>query len=260
MPGDGLTATWLGVLKSADRLLKDFVTIESTTSGEPEMVENVEHNKYDPAKGETSLQMAYKLKLRQPDIYVVPNIDAGDLLGTICDQIVDEGKSSIMSTRAKEAVEALVRLLALKPDDPEKFITHVSGVLNQRLVRKLCETCREQVPLTPELAQRLRIPPGRVQFLYREKQPLPPGQEPPKGVPLICPNCRGIGYKGRIAIYELLIVTDQLREALRKKPQVEVLRQVAAKGGHPSLQEEGILLAAAGITSLQELQRVLRPA
>ncbi len=259
LPGDGLTATWLASLKVADRLLKDFVTIENAHTGEPDLVENIEHNKFDPDQGETPLKLALKLKLRQPDIYLAPSIDSGDLLGTLCDQIEEESKSVIVSTRAREAVEALVRLLALKPDDPEKFISRVSGVLNQRLVRKLCVTCREAVPLTPEMAQRLRIPAGRVQNLYREKQPLPAGQEPPKGVPLICPDCKGIGYKGRTAIYELLVITDQLREVLRKKPQVEVLKQYAAKGGHPSLQEEGILLAAAGTTSLQELQRVLKP-
>jgi type II secretory ATPase GspE/PulE/Tfp pilus assembly ATPase PilB-like protein len=110
--------------------------------------------------------------------------------------------------------------------------------------------------------QRLGIPAGRVQTLYREKQPLPPGVEPPKrkkgDPPEICPQCNGIGYHGRTAIYEVLIVDDKLREAIAKQPKIEVLRQVSRQAGNWSLQEEGILLLAQGVTSFTELQRVLK--
>ena len=256
MPGDGLSATWLGVLKASDRLLRDFVAIEDANKREPE-IENVEINKYDPTKGEDPLALMPKLILRQPDVYVVPEINKGDLLTSICTQCQDENKMAIVSTRAREAVDALIRLLALKPE-ADKYVPVVKAVLNQRLIRKLCDQCKEAVPLTPELAQRLRIPAGRVQFLYREKQPPPPDAPKKKGEPEICPKCRGLGYFGRTAIYELLIVNDAMRQALQTQPKVEVLRQLAAKAHHPSLQEEGILLVAAGVTSLVELQRVLK--
>jgi type II secretory ATPase GspE/PulE/Tfp pilus assembly ATPase PilB-like protein len=70
--------------------------------------------------------------------------------------------------------------------------------------------------------------------------------------------CHGIGYRGRTGIFELLDVNDQIREALVKEPKLEVLRKVARASGHRSLQEEGILLVAQGLTSLTELQRVLK--
>jgi type II secretory ATPase GspE/PulE/Tfp pilus assembly ATPase PilB-like protein len=258
LPGDGLSATWLAALKSTDRLLRDFVSVEDVQKREPEL-ENIDANKYDSAKGETPEGVMPKLILKQPEVFLVPEISSGPLLDILTGQIVKEERAAIVSIRAREAVEALVRLISLKPD-VEQLVPTIKAVLNQRLIRKLCETCREAVPLSPELAQRLRIPPGRVQFLYREKQPPPPGHEPPKkkGEPEICPKCRGLGYFGRTAIYELLIVTDELRQALLANPKVEVLRQIAARGGHPSLQEEGILLVAAGVTSLTELQRVLK--
>ncbi len=63
---------------------------------------------------------------------------------------------------------------------------------------------------------------------------------------------------GRTAIFELLEVTDQLREAIIKQPKIEVLKKVARATGNRSLQEEGILLVAQGVTSLEELQRVLK--
>jgi type II secretory ATPase GspE/PulE/Tfp pilus assembly ATPase PilB-like protein len=88
------------------------------------------------------------------------------------------------------------------------------------------------------------------------KEILPPGACP------LCrlegPQCNGIGYRERTAIFELLEVNDQLREAIVKQPKLEVLRNIARAAGHRSLQEEGILLVAKGATSLSELQRVLK--
>ena len=166
-----------------------------------------------------------------------------------------------MSIRAKEAVEGVLRLLMLKPD-PEKFAKTLTCVVNQRLIRKLCDACKEPFQPPPDVLQRLGIPPGKVQVLYREKQPLPPGVEPPKpkkgDPPLICPKCNGIGYHGRTAIFEVLVVDEKLREAIVKQPKIEMLRQVSSQAGNWSLQEEGILLLAQGITSFAELQRVLK--
>ena len=78
---------------------------------------------------------------------------------------------------------------------------------------------RGRISPTPELLQKLGIPAGRVQVLYREKQPLQPGQEKKKGEPEICPDCNGLGYKGRIAIYEILVLDDKLQQALVKRPE-----------------------------------------
>jgi type II secretory ATPase GspE/PulE/Tfp pilus assembly ATPase PilB-like protein len=75
---------------------------------------------------------------------------------------------------------------------------------------------------------------------------------------LICPACRGLGYKGRTGIFELLKIDDKIREALVSQPKPEVIRQLARQAGNRTLQEEGILLMAMGGTSLTELQRVLK--
>jgi type II secretory ATPase GspE/PulE/Tfp pilus assembly ATPase PilB-like protein len=80
-----------------------------------------------------------------------------------------------------------------------------------------------------------------------------------QGEPLICPNCNGLGYKGRIAIYEFLVLDDRLRQALAAGPQpVDAIKKLARAAGNRTLQEEGIVLVALGTTSLAELQRVLK--
>jgi type II secretory ATPase GspE/PulE/Tfp pilus assembly ATPase PilB-like protein len=257
LPADGLTATWVAALRGTDRLMRDFISVEQVNKREPD-VENVDVTKYDPAAGETPESKLPGCILKQPEVICLPEVASGEALRVICNWIIDEDKLSLVSIRAKEATEALLRLSALKPGD--KYPKVINAVLNQRLVRKLCETCREAVQPTPELLQRLGIPAGRVQVLYREKQPLPPGQEPPrkKGEPLICPNCNGLGYRGRTAIYELLVVDDNLRQALAGQPKLDQIKQLSRQAGNRTLQEEGILLVALGTTSLAELQRVLK--
>ena len=129
----------------------------------------------------------------------------------------------------------------------------ISGVLNQRLIRKLCDSCKEAYPPPPQFSQQLGIPEGRVQAFYRPFQPNP--QEPPKEP---CQACGGIGYLGRTAIFELMVVGDDVRQALADDPRPETIRRAARKEGTKSLQEEGILLVAKGVTSLPELMRVLK--
>ena len=73
-----------------------------------------------------------------------------------------------------------------------------------------------------------------------------------------CTVCGGIGYLGRTAIFELLVVGDTVRKVLAASPKPDLLRQAARKDGMKSLQEEGTLLVAKGVTSLPELMRVLK--
>jgi type II secretory ATPase GspE/PulE/Tfp pilus assembly ATPase PilB-like protein len=135
-------------------------------------------------------------------------------------------------------------------------------VLNVRLVRKLCETCRQPFQPQPQLLKKLGIPAERVSVLYKHFEPPPPEQRvDAKGRPIeieICADCGGVGYLGRTGIFELLVIDDKIREAMVSQPNPDVLRRVARQSGHRSLQDEGIVLVAKGVTSLQELQRVLK--
>jgi type IV pilus assembly protein PilB len=100
-----------------------------------------------------------------------------------------------------------------------------------------------------------------VQVLYREWQPPPQPMVDEQGNPIetpICPQCSGIGYFQRTGLFELLEVSDTLKETLVKQPQLDVLTKIAREGGHRTLQDEGILSVCFGTTSLTEMQRVLK--
>ncbi len=270
-PGGGFTTTWNVALNSTDRLLRDFVGLEDTNHHETD-VENINMTLFDGAAGETPDQIIQKIMLTQPDVLTLADLCNAATVNKLC-QLANapkEGKLIIAGVRAKDAVEALLRVLLLKASAPD-FAEAVRAVLCVRLIRKLNDTCKQPYPPPPQLLQKLGIPPGRVQALYREWQPPPPDPEeekkkkkkvlPPGACPL-CelegPLCHGIFYRGRTGIFELLEVNDELREALVKKPQLEVLRNIVRASGHRGLQEEGILLVARGLTSLNELQRVMK--
>jgi len=175
----------------------------------------------------------------------------------VIDAVVEFDRLSAGAIRAKDAAEALLRVVAMQPN-VEKLAQAITVVVGQRLVRKLCETCRQAYEPPPQLLQKLGIPSGRVEVLFREYQPPPPGSKKRKGEPEICPDCNGIGYRGQTGIFELIKIDDAIRKALVNQPQLDVVRRLARQAQNRSFQEEGVILVARGITSLNELQRVLK--
>jgi type II secretory ATPase GspE/PulE/Tfp pilus assembly ATPase PilB-like protein len=232
-----------------DRYTRGFVSIED--EGEKEIdVENVVDKNFDGAAGETPLTHLTKILREYPDVLVVPDIKDAESAAALCEQ-ANQDRTVLTTTRAKEASEALLRVAQLKmPLD--QLASAVKLVINQRMVRKLCDKCKEAYPPPPQLLQQLGIPPGRVEALYRPPTPDPEKPQEP------CGQCRGIGYFGRTGIFEALIVDDAVRESLQKTPQLAAVRQAARKAGMRGLQEEGVLLVVTGVTSLPELMRVLK--
>jgi type II secretory ATPase GspE/PulE/Tfp pilus assembly ATPase PilB-like protein len=207
---------------------------------------------YSSAAGETPVAVLPRLIRSYPDVIIVRDVPDLETLTTLCGQ-VEAGRMVMISVRAREAVEALLRVLMLKMP-PAEFAAVVTGVLNTRLIRKLCEGCKEAYAPSPEVLKQLGLPAGRVENLYRP----PTVPIDPKKPEVVCEQCNGIGYYGRTAIFELLTIDDSLRSVLASTPKLDVLRQAARKAKHRSLQEEGVLLVARGITSIQELARVLK--
>lgn len=258
LPQGGLQTTWNVALTATDRYLRDFAAIEDKAKPFTH-VENVEVNTFDAAAGQTPDNVLRSVLLREPDVVVVPDCVTGTAVDTLCNYALNQDKLLVSSMRAKDGLEAVLRVLALKPEDPEKFVQCLTGVVTVRLIRVLCETCRQAYEPPADLLKKLGIPAGRVEVLFREYQPPPPGSKKRKGEPEVCPDCGGLCYKGRTGIFEYIKISDEMREALLQRPQLEGLRQLSRKAGNRTLQEEGVLLVARGVTAINELQRVLKP-
>ncbi len=251
LPAGGLTTTIDTAVRSLDRFMRDVVAIEDVAHREHD-IQNVHLTTFDAAQGETALTALAKAVRSYPNVLVVRDLPDGDTVDFLCDQVGSE-RLVISGIRAKEGAEALLRVLMLKVP-AAAFAPAAAAVVNERMIRKLCEKCKEPFAPPPDLLKKLGVPAGKVQALYRQRQPPPPGQNPPP----VCEDCLGIGYLGRTAVFELLIVDDGVRKALQTTPKVEAVRNAARKAGMRTLQEEGILMVIKGTTSLEELTRVLK--
>lgn len=260
LPGDGKSTLWRCGLNSVDRFTRDYYSIESQDALEPEII-NVAQITFNPDIDETPLDKLPQLLLRQPDVMCLPDLVSGEVVNEVCTTIRDQQKQFYGYIPSRSALEAILRVLSLKPD-PAEFAESLSAVLHERIVRKLCDNCRQPYDPSPQMLAKLGIPTGRVQSFFDEWRPPPPEEQvDEKGNPIeipVCPKCNGIGYYGRTGIFELLVITEEIREVIRKKPSLDALTAAAAKGGHISLKDEGIVLVAKGTTSIQELQRVLK--
>ncbi len=248
-PANGLRTLTHVTLRNTDRLMREFAAVEEEKHRYQE-VENIPVTTYNAAEGSTPADVLPRLLRTEPDAVVVRDLVNAETVRLLC-RAAGEGRQVVGTVRANDAAEALLRVLALGVP-PAELARVAVGVVFVRLIRKLCSECREAYPPPPELLKQLGIPAGRVQSLYRRPQ-----QPDPKKP---CAACQGIGYKGRTALFELLVVGDTVRQVLGAKPKVELLRSAARKDGMRTVQEEGVLLVARGVTSVEELQRVLKQA
>jgi len=172
-----------------------------------------------PVHEKVGLTFATALRslLRQdPDVLLVGEI-RDEETAEIATHAALTGHLVLSTLHTNDAPSALVRLLDLGVA-PYLVASTVEAVLGQRLVRKICPDCR--------------------------------GQQPD------CPTCRGTGYRGRTGIYELLVMTDELRDALPEQRGAAELRALAIQAGMRTLRDDGLRLVQAGVTTLEEVTRV----
>ncbi|XZE52607.1 ATPase, T2SS/T4P/T4SS family [Planctomycetaceae bacterium SH139] len=257
--GLGLSTTWQITIDAADKFVRDFQSLEPLHDPEPETI-NVNPNFYDETEGPNAAELLRRMLLKEPDVFLLPQIPDDETLEKICVQASKNDKHAYTRLVANDAVEAALRLVTQYPQAAKELVPILMGVTNQRLVRRLCEQCKQGFPPPPALLQRLGIPPGRVSLLFQPYVPPPIEQQvDEKGRPAPippCPQCQGRGYFGRIAIFELLRPSDKFRDALLKTRDLNKLRAIAKEEGHQNLQAEAVLTVARGLTSIDEVKRI----
>ncbi len=246
-PAHGLRTSTHVMLTKTDRFTREFLAAEEESHRYVE-VENCAVQTYSAAKGETPLNILPRLFRMAPDVMVCRDLVNGETVDLLCDEISNEdGRLIVTTIRAKDAVEAILRVLALGANR-RSFARSLNTVVCQRLVRKLCDECKEAYAPPPQVLKQMGIPEGKIPAFYR------PPQQPEEP----CEACRDIGYVGRTGLFEILHVTEGFRTALSKGAKADQLREVARRNRHRNLQAEGVLMVAKGITSLAEVMRVLK--
>jgi type IV pilus assembly protein PilB len=135
----------------------------------------------------------------------------------------------------------------------EPFLTAsaVDCVIAQRLARRLCERCKRPAEIEPELLEAMGFTSGVT--------PLESGAEGPEFHRAVgCDRCGGTGYRGRVGIYELMVLTEEVRSlVLRRASTGEIERAAEQEGGMRRLREDGLLKASRGITTIEEVLRTV---
>ncbi|MEM7453297.1 MAG: ATPase, T2SS/T4P/T4SS family [Planctomycetota bacterium] len=262
MPGGGLTTTWQSLLDSSDRITRDVVALIDKTEVDSR-VENIVIHEFDRSTGGSVSEILKPVMLTQPDCLIVPDISDQETMELIMDE-VKLGRSAITRVQARSAAEALLRMLAVA-DDRKGFAENARVVTNQRMFRRLCQTCKVPMPVAPQTIQKLGGDPRTQNTIYDQYRLPPPEQRvDEKGRPIEfppCETCAGLGYIGRIAAFDVLEVDDNVRAVLNSaKPTVDAIEAAASKSGKRTIAAEAYRLVLLGITSVGEVQRVMKPA
>ncbi|HEX6041744.1 GspE/PulE family protein, partial [Longimicrobium sp.] len=180
--------------------------------------------------------------LRQdPDVIMVGEMRDPET-AEIAVQAAMTGHLVFSTLHTNDAVGALPRLLDLGVPDYLAAAT-VDGILAQRLVRRVCDACRE-----------VYEPPRDAVRKLAGDDLLPPAFLRGAG----CPACRGTGYRGRTGIYELLVLDDALREAIVRRAGRAELRELARRAGMRSMRADAWERVKEGITTVEEVLRVVQ--
>ena len=257
-PGNGLTTTWRGSLAATDRLTRDCIAMIDAEDKETN-VENIIINLYDPAK-EPQHETLKGLLLKQPDFVAVPKVDDANSMDILTKQATGE-TTVLLRESANSAAQALLKAYA-QSGDRAQFLESLKIVTGQRLVRRLCSACKVEVRVQPAIIQKLGGNPKTQGTVFNQWKLPPPEQRiDEKGREIEfppCETCGGIGYIGRIAVFEMITVDDQLRKFIAKNPKADAIEKAALKLGKKTLASQTYQLVLLGVTSLAEAQRILK--
>ncbi|EHK70129.1 putative secretion pathway ATPase [Pseudomonas psychrotolerans L19] len=236
--GSGKTTTLYTTLKQLATPEVNVCTIEDPI----EMVEDAFNQMQVQPNIEVTFASGVRALMRQdPDIIMIGEIR--DLeTAEMAIQAALTGHLVLSTLHTNDAPSSVSRLIELGV--PYYLIrATVLGVMAQRLVRTLCPACKTPTELDPAAWQELTKP---------WNAPLPTGAMQPVG----CPECRDTGYRGRAGVYEILTLSDSLRELVTADTDITALRRQAFKEGMRSLRLSGAQKIAAGFTTVEEVLRV----
>jgi type IV pilus assembly protein PilB len=187
-----------------------------------------------------SFASALRALLRQdPDIVMVGEIRDADT-ARLATQAALTGHLVLSTLHTNDAPGAITRLFNLSIE-PYLVGATVCGVMAQRLVRKLCQHCKEAYEPAANEKRLIEKASGDVQMLYRAKG---------------CQRCRNLGFSGRIGVYELFAPDDVMVEKISHGAPLHEIRGLAQQAGMRSLRNDGLDKVKSGITTLEEVYRV----
>ena len=240
--GSGKTTTLYAILKFVDSPEKNLITVEDPVEYQIKTATQINVN---PEVGLTFASALRSILRQDPDIIMVGEIRDPETLD-IAIKAALTGHLLLSTVHTTTASGAIVRLLNMGAEN-YLLTSCLICVIAQRLVRKLCEHCKEEKLIKREIIERLKMPCKSCEENVRVFIP--------KG----CDKCFNTGYLGRIGICEVLSMSNEIRELILKNAQESEIRNKARSEGMRTLREDGFVKVIKGITSLDEVLRITAP-
>lgn len=237
--GSGKSTTLYAALSELNNGESKIITIEDPVEYQLNDVLQIPVN---DKKGLTFARGLRAILRHDPDTILVGEIRDSETAG-IAVQAALTGHLVLSTVHANDVFSVLERFLYMNVET-ESLLTALQGVLAQRLVRSVCPDCQEEVaPTEQDLAQ----------WQQSELKHLQPVWRKGRG----CPSCRQSGYRGRLALAEILPFNDVMKEALQSRMPVRQLREIALAQGFVPLHNVAIRAVLEGKTTFQEINRVI---
>ena len=236
--GSGKSTTLYTTLNLLNSTEKKIMTIEDPVEYRLKGISQVQ------AKPKIGLTFAAGLRsfLRQdPDIMLVGEIRDKET-AEIAVQAALTGHIVLSTLHTNDAPSSVIRLIDMGIE-PFLISSSVIGIIAQRLVRRICPKCKKEIKITPDLEKILdefEINSNEI-TLYKGEG---------------CPYCKDTGYNGRVAIFELMVITENIRDLISQNFTTGKLREAAISEGMCQLREDGIKKVCEGITTIDEVLRV----
>ncbi len=236
--GSGKTTTLYAAISHINKSKINIMTIEDPVEYRLEGINQVQVN------DKIGLDFANVLRsfLRQdPDVILVGEIRDAET-ATIASQAALTGHLVFATMHTNNALQAVTRLVEIGVE-PFLVAPSIIGVLSQRLVRRLCDYCKEKYQLTSEEIEKYFIWNGETPvYFYRDKG---------------CEKCNHTGFNGRIAIHELFIMNNEIRSLVANNASIIEIEKVAKNSGFRTMRHDGLKKVLRGFTTLSEVDRVI---
>jgi type II secretory ATPase GspE/PulE/Tfp pilus assembly ATPase PilB-like protein len=249
--GSGRTATMYALIRQHDAFVNSVQSLEVNPQAE---IEGVTMNKYENKPDSNFSKSLQSLFLKDPNVVLVsqvPDTQTADLITRYAGgEDPHRVYTALPTLDTFAALEMWLSLNSSKSDAAHA----VEAIIAQRLVRILCPTCK--IPYQPDepTLKRLNLPIGRnLQSFKANTEPIVDR----KGNRITCPDCAGIGFRGRTAIFEVLLMTDDLKKAVAGGANAGQIKALARKNNLMLLVEHGIRKFATGVTAINEVTRAM---
>ena len=231
--GSGRSHTLYAILNAIGSEKLNVITIEDPVEFD---LDHVRQTQINPRAGYTYPVGLGKVLRQDPDVVMLGEVRDAEVAGGAFRAALT-GRLVLSTMHTDDAPETITRLVDMGVD-PFLVATGLEGVIAQRLVRQICPACRQSYEPGAKASQALGLKPG--QKLYKGRG---------------CAQCNNTGYKGRVGIFEVLPMTDEIRDLVVTRPRPSVVRDLARNAGVATLFEAGLEKVKDGTTTIDEVIR-----